>query len=231
MNLNKTSKCLLPVVVLMLLLPACATSPEGEQSSDPPVTDEARTKAEGAAVGGVLGGLLGYVFGGKSKAKSVAVGAAIGAGVGYVVADEIAKRKKKYATEEQFLDGELQHATEFNATAREYNQQLKEEIAALEAQSLQLAAQYDAGKASRSELEEQKAGIQGKIEQSQRFYAELDKEYQIKLAIYEEEDQKRDPDDEYLLSLLDEISELKANLDELHTHSVQLASIDERLIR
>jgi len=203
----------------LCLLCSCATTS----------SDQTRTKAEGTAAGALIGGVLGYLIGGN--AKGTLIGAAIGAGAGFVVGNEIAKRKKQYASEEAFLEAEIQSASQYNTTARQYNESLQAEIVALDQSSMELQDRYEAGYASKQDLENKKKEIQRKLEDSQKFYETLNKEYEVKLAIYEEQRKKRQANDAYLVQLEKEVYELKNNLGELSAESKQLASIDERLTR
>jgi hypothetical protein len=92
-----------------------------------------------------------------------------------------------------------------------------------------LRTQYEAGLASKKDLRKKRDEVRGQLSKSEEFYEELKKEYDIKLAVYEEQQKKRGADDEYVARLEQEVLELKNNLDDLNAESKQLASIDERL--
>jgi phage tail tape-measure protein len=136
------------VALLAFFVSGCATTgqkkPETESDKELE-SDQKRTKIEGAAIGALAGGLLGVALGGDSKVAGALIGAAVGAGAGYLVGNEVAKRKAKYASEEDFLDAEIETATEFNQTAREYNEALRVQIAELDVKSQELRTQYEAG--------------------------------------------------------------------------------------
>lgn len=216
------------IVIAAFLFGGCATtSQQGTGSGSSP--DQKRTKAEGAAVGALVGGVLGYALGGGNRAVGTLIGAAVGAGAGYLVGNEIAKRKQKYASEEAFLDAEIQSAQQFNQTARDYNNILRAEIADLDRTSVVLRTRYKVGSATQRDLEKKRAEIKQKLAKSEEFYGQLKQEYDIKVAIYEEQQKKRKQNDAYLVQMEKEIVELKSNLDQLSTESKQLASIDERL--
>ena len=221
---------LLVTVVVGLSLSGCASTPSNGNQPEP-ASDQTRTKAEGAAVGALVGGLLGVAFGGDHRAEAAFIGAALGAGTGYIVGNEIAKRKKEYATEEEFLDGEIASAREFNQTAEKYNLSLEQDIERLDRETLALKAQYDADLISRGRMEEERAQITSKIESSNKVLEDLRKEQEIKVAIYEEQQQKRPADDAYVTQLQQELELLKENIDALNQHSQQLARIDDRLSR
>lgn len=219
------------LATVFLFISGCATTNQQGISQEKSATssDQKRTRAEGAGVGALIGGVLGYALGGKDKTKGTVIGAMLGAGAGYLVGNEVAKRKQKYASEEEFLDAEIQNAAEFNRTAREYNKSLRVQIAELDKTSMELKAQYKAGIASKQDLENKRTEVQSKLTKSEKFYKQLQKEYDIKMAIYQEQREERPQDDAYLVKLEKEIIELRKNLDQLNKESKQLASIDERL--
>ena len=220
------------LAILTLLLTGCASTNQqggangtGSESS----SDQKRTRTEGAVLGGLIGGVIGLAAGGSNRAVGALIGAAVGTGAGYLVGNEIAKRKQKYASDEEFLDAEIQNTEEFNRTAREYNEKLRAQIVELERTSTELTTQYRAGQASLNDLKAKQAEVRREIDRSEEFYNQLKKEYDIKLAIYEEQKNKRSQSDEYLVRIEAEIIELRNNLDQLSAESKQLASIDERL--
>jgi hypothetical protein len=220
------------LAVVGLLVSGCATtSQQGntQATSAGSSSDQKRTRVEGAGIGALVGGVLGYALGGKNKAKGALIGAALGAGAGYLVGNEVAKRKQKYASEEEFLDAEIQNATEFNRVARDYNERLRVQIAELDEASMALKSKYKAGAASQQDLENKRAEVQTELARSEKFYDQLKKEYDIKMAVYQEQQKKRPQDDAYLAKLEKEVLELKNNLEQLSAESKQLASIDERL--
>jgi gas vesicle protein len=213
----------------VFLFGSCATT--SQQGTDNGSSeDQKRTKAEGAAVGALVGGVLGYALGGGSRVVGTLVGAAVGAGAGYVLGNEIAKRKQKYASEEAFLDAEIQSTQQFNQTARDYNNTLRAQIADLDRTTMALRTRYNVGSATQQDLKKKRAEIKQKLSQSEEFYQQLKQEYDIKVAIYDEQQKKRKQNDSYLVKLEEEIVELKSNLDQLSAGSKQLASIDERLV-
>ncbi len=220
------------LTILVLLFAGCASTNQqggtkGEDNKSS--SDQKRTRTEGAMLGGILGGVIGLAAGGSNKAVGALIGAAVGAGAGYLVGNEIAKRKQKYASEEEFLDAEIENTEEFNRTAREYNETLRAQIEELDKTSTEIMSQYKAGLTSRDELESKRAEVRRELTRSEEFYNQLKKEYDIKLAICEEQKKKRGQDDEYLAKIEAEIMALRNNLEELSAESKQLASLDERL--
>ena len=213
--MKKIVNVLVVALLVCALLPGCAT-----------MSDQTRTKAEGAGVGAVLGGLLGYAVGGG---KGAAIGAAVGAGAGFLVGNEIAKRKQAYASTEDFLDAEIANTQEYNKTAIAYNAQLSKDVAQLEKESTALRAKYDKGQVDKKALAAKSDGLQKKIDDSKKLEDNLAKELEVQTAILEEEKKTRPADDQYVVRLEKEVAALQKNLDKLSDGSTQLAKIDQRL--
>ena len=115
----KKTRTILLLLLICALIPGCAG-----------MSDQSQTKAEATGIGAVAGGLLGLVIGGD--AGGAAIGALAGAGIGFLVGNEVAKRKKAYASNEDFLDAEIAGTKEFNATTLAYNKKMAKDIKALE---------------------------------------------------------------------------------------------------
>jgi hypothetical protein len=207
------------------MLAGCQSNPLS--SGDATSADADTTRAQGAGVGALVGGLIGYAVTGD--ARGAVIGAAIGGGTGYLVGNEVAKRKQKYASEEDFLDAEIASAKEYNATARSYNKQLRGDIAQLEKQTKSLESRYKSGRVTKGELEKERANVQRQIASSKKFSEDLKKEYEIKLAVLEDRRKSKGGNDPYVKQLQREIASLKKNMDQLESQSVQLAQLDERL--
>ncbi len=213
--MKKIVNVLVVALLVCALLPGCAT-----------MSDQTRTKAEGAGVGAVLGGLLGYAVGGG---KGAAIGAAVGAGAGFLVGNEIAKRKQAYASTEDFLDAEIANTQEYNKTAIAYNAQLSKDVAQLEKESTALRAKYDKGQVDKKALAAKSDSLQKKIDDSKKLEDTLAKELEVQTAILEDEKKTRPADDQYIVRLGKEVGALQKNLDKLRDGSTQLAKIDQRL--
>lgn len=213
--MKKIVNVLVVALLVCALLPGCAT-----------MSDQTRTKAEGAGVGAVLGGLLGYAVGGE---KGAAIGAAVGAGAGFLVGNEIAKRKQAYASTEDFLDAEIANTQEYNKTAIAYNAQLSKDVAQLEKESTALRAKYDQGQVDKKALAAKSDSLQKKIDDSKKLEDTLAKELEVQTAILEDEKKTRPADDQYIVRLEKEVAALQKNLDTLRDGSTQLAKIDQRL--
>lgn len=216
------------MAISTLLIMGCQTNPSKPDESAA-AKDADQTRVEGTVVGALLGGLLGSAVGGEQRGQAALIGAVLGGGAGYLVGNEIAKRKQGYATEEDFLDAEIASAQQQNATAAQYNEQLRIEIAELDHRTQLLESRYRSGLAQASELQDERARVQRQIASSSRLYDDLKQEHEVKVAILSEQQTKSDPDATRVKQLEQEISTLQRNMDQLRASSVELARIDERL--
>lgn len=211
----KIMKTVFLLLLIGVFIPGCAG-----------MSDQNRTKAEGTTVGAVAGGLLGLVIGGE---KGAAIGALAGAGVGFLAGNEIAKRKKAYASNEDFLNAEIAGTQEFNSTTLAYNKKMTKDIAVLQKESKHLRARYDKGKVAKSALAAKSKNLQKQIADNQKLEATLAKELEVQTEILAQEKKDRPADDQYIARLGKEVDILQKNLETLRKGSTQLASIDQRL--
>lgn len=211
----KITRTTLLALLICALVPGCAG-----------MSDQNRTKTEGTAVGAVAGGLLGLVIGGE---KGAAIGALAGAGAGFLAGNEIAKRKKAYASNEDFLNAEIAGTQEFNATTLAYNRKLSKDIASLEKESKTLRAQYDQGKIEKSSLAAKNKDLRKRIGETAKLENTLAKELEVQTEILAQGRKDRPADDQYIARLEKEVDALQKNLETLREGSTQLASIDQRL--
>ncbi len=206
---------LLLVVAFSLQLVSCAN-----------MSDQTRTRAEGAGLGALVGGLIGLAAG---DTKGAIIGALAGAGVGFLIGNEIARRKAKYASEEDFLNAEIAQLARLNSSTYKYNCKLSRDIYALKKQVASLKARYKKRAVKRTALAKKKKEIQKRIEANNKMIEALEKEYKINVAILDEQKKKRKKKDPYVVKLEREIKTLKKNIDALQKNAKQLAEIDERL--
>ena len=212
---KKSILAILLSIIMVINLSGCAST-----------SDQTRTKAEGTGVGAIVGGLLGMAIGHK---KGALIGAAVGAGAGFLVGNEIAKRKKKYANEEDFLNGEIKQSASVNRTLYKYNAQLSSEIKQLDKKITVLLAQYKKGTIKKNQLTLEKNKIQKRMKKNKQMLADVKKEYEIDAAVLKEQSKKRKKTDKYVVKLQKEVNALKSNIKVLENKSTQLAKRDERL--
>ncbi|NLC70778.1 MAG: glycine zipper 2TM domain-containing protein [Desulfuromonadaceae bacterium] len=211
----KIFKSMVAVLVIGAWLAGCAN-----------MSDQTRTKAEGTAVGAVVGGLVGLAIG---EEKGAAIGALAGAGLGFLVGNEIAKRKKNYASTEEFLDAEIANVQEYNSTAVAYNKKVSREIAALEKESTSLRTKYDKGTVDKKALVAKRNALQKRVEENDKLEKTLAEELKVQTTILKKERKDRPEDDQRIAQLEKEVNALQKNLESLRAGSTQLAKIDQRL--
>jgi chromosome segregation ATPase len=130
----------------------------------------------------VAGGILGAVLSGGDKgkmAKYMALGAVIGGVAGGVVGNEVAKRKKAYATREALLEGETRRTAQFVAEIKKVNKSLRTDIAAYKRQIAQLKQNTRQSYASNRQLQTKLAEVQNREKEASKARASVDNELKI----------------------------------------------------
>ncbi|MGB5158070.1 MAG: YMGG-like glycine zipper-containing protein [Desulfobacterales bacterium] len=159
------------VFIMICMVSGCAT-----------MDDSTRTKAEGtgvgAATGAIVGGLLGQVIGHDTKSTLIgaAIGAAVGGGAGYLAGNTVAERKKKYANEEDRLDGEINIVAGYNNDLKSYNLQTSARIKDLDQQVADLKCRYLEGKVQVSSLKSKQDEINALINDTDKRKSGYSKE-------------------------------------------------------
>ena len=171
------------------------------------MSDQETTVAQGAGIGALLGAVAGQAIGGDTR--STLIGAAAGGLLGAAVGNTIAERKAQYANEEDFLIAEIQLNDEFIREADVENRQLQEEIARLDRESQQLAREYQAGKASRDALVQQKGSLEKQLAKARQVNSLTEKQLADANEVYNESKQKRGPQDQYTQQLESNVVQLK----------------------
>ena len=203
-------------VITVGLLSGCETT----------MSDQNRTRTEGAAAGAVIGGLLGWAI---DRERGAAIGALLGAGAGLAVGDQIARRKQQYATTEDFLEAQIVDTARLNADARAHNNQMRQDTRRLDREAQALRARYDAGAVRQNSLVAKRAELREQIQSGQNMEAKLAQEYEFQTAVLAQEREQRPKNDPYLARLEREVQALQTALEQTRQGNVQLANIDQRL--
>ena len=175
-------------------------------SNDQERNDQETTVAQGAGAGVLLGAGIGYVIGGSSGALiGAAAGGLIGAGLG----SSIAERKAQYANEEDFLIAEIRRNLEFSREADAENRQFYAEIARLDHESRGLAREYQADKASRDAMVQQKGTLEKQLAKAKLVNSLAEKQLADANEVYNDSRQKRGPQDRYTQQLESNVNQLK----------------------
>ena len=183
----------------------------------------------GLGAGALLGGLAGALIGGDSKGALIgaAIGAAAGGAAGYAYGDHVASQKAKYASEEDWLDQCISSARQVNQETLAYNNQLRTDIAQLDAETHRLEKQYAARQASKKTLLAEKTRIDAAIkttdEKLARARFELDSQKQAVVQVKENSSK----DETQALDM--EIAKLEGLIKDLEQHSEDLAGLSSRM--
>lgn len=164
-----------------------------------------------------------------NQTQTTAQDAALGVGLGIAADSEIAKRKAQYTSEEDFLQAEIANAQDYNQQLNDYNRRLQAQIQKLDSEAYDLRLEYQKGLASLIDLQQKQAGINAQIQRNNQIVADMQKEYDVKVAVYQNQQQTRQPGDQQVAALEQQIQQLQSNIQNLQAGSEQLAAIDQRL--
>ncbi|MDQ5908148.1 MAG: hypothetical protein QG599_239 [Pseudomonadota bacterium] len=218
---HSEKKLLIPLVIAVLL-PGCATSPDNATN------DQQATVAQGAIFGAVLGGLLGAAVS-DNKATGALIGAAAGGLIGAGIGSSIAERKAQYASEEDFLVAEIHRNQEFIREADAQNDQIYADIIRLDRESQRLAGEYRAGRLSGDALTGKKASMEKQLAQARQVNSLVEKQLADAAEVHRESQQKRGPEDQYTRQLEANLAQLKATREQASQNVVSLESIYDRM--
>jgi uncharacterized membrane protein len=213
--MKRAMACLL---LWMVVLAGCAT-------------DKGLTQAEGtgvgAGVGAALGALIGYAAGGERGALiGAASGAAVGAGGGYALGTHVANQKEKYVKQEDYLNAVIDSARQMNEQTRRYNASLRDQVNALDHETISLVEQYNRKTLQKVELKKREKIISEKIVEVQDQLHKVRNEFDIQRKVFAQE---KGQYKEHLKQLQEQIFQLESNKLELEGHIYRLASIKTRV--
>lgn len=220
MLIKSLEKNILPIMVVGAILSGCATIPAGD-----PTSDRQRTVTEGAVVGAILGGLLGAAVSDHDKGKGALIGAAAGGLIGAGIGSSVADRKAQYAREEDFLVAEIERNEEFIAEADAQNEDLDREIARLDRESVRLAREYRAGRATRESLATQKASLEKKLAKAKQVNQLAQTQLADAKQVHQEARQQRGPQDRYTRQLETNVTKLERTRQQSGQNVVNLQKV------
>lgn len=190
--------------------------------------DQTRTRVEGTLIGMGVGALAGNLIG--NDTSSTLIGTAIGGGVGYLVADEVARRKKEYKTKEKLIAAETSRTAELIKETQAINRQLKKEIGATKKAVATLQQQVKQGKAKQTALKAQKAAVDKRYKEAQQALTVVEKELEVTTDLYEDaKTEAVEADEKALAQWQNRIAQLKQEKNTLQTHTQQLESVSSAI--
>ena len=182
-----------------------------------------------ALQGGLLGGLL---CGGAAKLaglnrEQIVIATAGCAGIGAIVGQQLRDRRNKYASDEEFFDGEIKVAQKFNSDQIIYKERLISEVNALKIENTKLVALQKEVKASEIRLAKHRATINSKQQTVKTETRKMQEELKFQEALYTK--LKEADDSPRLASLKKEVSKLKEAIVAVEDQQSQLAELDDNL--
>ena len=204
--------------VVAMLIGSIGASGGGCQSNGDP---KALNTAGGALIGGALGAGIGAIASPHNRGTGAAIGGAAGALagglIGYKVGENVEKEKKKYDSEEKFLQHQVQTAKAERQRAQEENDRLREEVNALR-------KQYDDATAAGKTQEGQvRAQVQGRVAQLASDKQKVDQ----RIEFYKESIKRcdRKQNEQLVAQLQDEIKGLEAQSQNLQARREAMSKI------
>ena len=200
--------------LVALLLSGCAT-----------MSDSNTTRAQGAGFGALLGAGIGALIGDE---KGAMIGAAVGGVAGLAYGDHVAKKKEKYASEEDYLDACTQVAQQRFEESKQYNNAVKTEIAEIENELNQIGNVANATKDDHKRLKKLQKALEDKIKQSEDQLANLTEEIMMQREAIAQVDPNQQANAEKINTLNATIALLEQQKAEMQNNNQQLASLSSR---
>lgn len=185
------------------------------------------TVAEGAVVGTAAGAAIGLVACGKKKgAECALLGGLIGAIVGTVAGIFVDTKQSEYATTEDYYDAQIKEATQLNQAMARHNRNLRQSIQADRRQMDSLIAQYQSGRANKTQLETLRNDIEKKRQSNSNNLKDLEKELEkqqtLLAKMQQEKSRKADLLRKQIKKTQDETTALRKSVDEMGTLSAKV---------
>ncbi len=175
-------------------------------------------QGQGTAIGALLGAGLGYAIGGEQGAVW---GAGIGGAAGFAYGSQIAQKKAKYASIEQFMQAQIADARDHNQAIVSYNRSLERRIASLESRAK--AAKSSGNKAAITSIRSEVSQLQKEAKGTQ---TSLGKQTGYFEAVAADPEARKTSQASSLDSLA---NQMRANEKDITTSSRRLAQLDKQL--
>ncbi|HHB93259.1 MAG TPA: hypothetical protein ENK59_08630 [Thioploca sp.] len=182
-----------------------------------------------ALQGGAVGGLL---CGGAAKLaglnrEQIVVATAGCAGIGAIVGQQMRDRRKKYASEEEFFDGEIKEAQQFNSDQITYKNKLIAEVKKLKIENKRLVALQKKAKVSAEVLAKHRTVIIDKQKAVKIETRKMQEELKFQEALYAKI--KATDNSSRLAKFQKEVKKLKEAIVVVENQQSQLAELDDNL--
>ncbi len=202
---------------LSILLSGCAS-----------MSDSSTTRAQGAGFGAAIGAGLGAIVGAATgdTEKGALIGAAVGGVAGLAYGDHVAKKKEKYANQEDYLNACIAEADKRHRATKVYNDKIRNEIAALETQLQEAETLAASQQSNADQLKTLRNTLAKSIEQSQQMMTQVTDEITIQREVLANESGSGSSD--RLEALNQEIAKLEEQKAQLEENTRQLAALNNR---
>lgn len=208
------------LVMMTAFLLSCANTPDS-------MGDMAQNEAlQGGLLGGLLCGSAAKLAG--LNRKQIVIATAGCAGIGAVVGQQLRDRRKQYASDEEFFDGEIKAVQNFNSNQTVYKNRLIAEVNNLKVENQELLSLQQITRDSEQRLAEHKATIQDKQKSAKLETRKMQEELKFQEALYIKLKETNDSSRFARLQL--EVDKLKETIAAVENQQTQLAELDDNLI-
>lgn len=185
------------------------------------------TVTEGTVVGTAAGAAIGLAACGKeNKAQCALLGGFVGALLGTAAGIFVDTKQSDYASTEDYYDQQIKEATKLNQELAQYNRSLRNSIQVDRRQTDSLIAQYQSGKASKSQLEALRNDIEKKRQSNSNNLKDLDKELEkqknLLAKMQQEKNRKADLLRKQIEKTQDETTALRKSVDDMGNLSAKV---------
>ncbi len=179
------------------------------------------------ALRAVACGLGVALFGGNGS--DIAKAAAI-CGTIEIIGEQLLKnRREKYASAEEFYNGEIKEVQLFNTEKEHYKTQLVAEVHQLKVETQKMLSLQKNGQTDQQALKNQKIVLQKKQEEVDKVAKNMKDELKFQQALHAKI-KKEKPKDSRLANLEKEVNKLNQTIAEVEKQRSQLASLDDDLV-
>lgn len=187
------------------------------------------TVTEGTVVGTAAGAAIGLAAcGKKNRAECALLGGVVGALVGTAAGIFVDTKQSEYASTEDYYDAQIREAKQLNQALAKHNRDLRDSIRSDRRQINRLIAQYQSGRANKSQLEMLKNDIEKKrqlnsnnlkdlekeLEKQQTLLAKMQQDKSRKITLLHKQIKKTQDETTALRQSIDEMGNLTAKVGE-----------------
>ncbi|MBN2234516.1 MAG: hypothetical protein JW706_05155 [Opitutales bacterium] len=192
------------------------------------MSDSSTTRAQGAGFGAAIGAGLGAIVGAATgdTEKGALIGAAVGGVAGLAYGDHVAKKKEKYASQEDYLNACIAEADKRYRATKVYNDKIRTEIANLETQLQEAETLASGQQDNAAQLSALRDHLAKNLKQSEQMMTQVTDEITIQREVLANESNSGAAD--RIDALNQEIAKLEEQKAQLEENTRQLAALNNR---